>query len=91
MTHLYFVVRADLPEGRRAAQLVHAGMEWAARYGPWQGPVLIYGVGSRRELLRVAPAGGRTALWREPDLHNQVTAFATDQGPRRLPLLGQEV
>lgn len=86
---LYFVTRTDLSEGRRAAQLIHAMDEWSAKFGPQQGTVIVYGVPSEKELLEELPLDGQTILWKEPDLHNQATAFATDKGPRTLPLLGR--
>lgn len=85
---LYFVTRTDLSEGRRAAQLIHAMDEWAARFGPQKGTVIVYGVPSEEHLLDLLPEDGRTVLWREPDLNNQATAFATDKGRLELPLLG---
>ena len=87
---LYFVVRTDVGLGRAMAQAIHAMDEWSARYGPQRGTVIVYGVGSERELLDLVPDGGRTILWREPDLKDQATAFATDACRRNLPLLGQE-
>ena len=87
-SHLYFVTRTDIPEGRRTAQLLHAMDCWTARYGPQNGTVIVYQVPGEKKLLDVLPVGGATVLWREPDLNNQATAFATDQGPMRLPLLG---
>ncbi len=85
---LYFVVRMDLDEGRRIAQAIHAMDEWAAEYGPQRGAVVVYGVKSQWALLDNLPEGGRTVLWREPDLDNEATAFATDIGRMKLPLLG---
>ena len=89
MDRLYFVTRTDLSEGRRAAQLIHAMDEWAAEHGPQKGTVIVYGVDSEDQLLSALPSTGRTILWREPDLDNQATAFATDQGRMNLPLLGR--
>ena len=89
MNRLYFVTRTDLNEGRRAAQLLHAMDEWTALHGPQQGTVIVYSVNSEQELMEALPEGGRTILWREPDLKNQATAFATDKGRMELPLLGR--
>ncbi|MFN3197543.1 MAG: hypothetical protein ACE366_03830 [Bradymonadia bacterium] len=86
---LYFVVRTDLPEGRRMAQAIHAMDAWAARHGPQQGIVVVYGVPSEAELMAHVPRTGRTCVWREPDLKHQATAFATDAGRMALPLLGK--
>jgi len=87
---LYFVTRDDLSEGRRAAQLIHAGQLW----GPHDGTVIIYSVPNEDALLDVLDdlneRGARTVLWREPDLKNQATAFATDFGRMELPLLGRK-
>lgn len=92
---LYFVTRDDLPEGRRAAQLIHAGQLWAARPrgGPHDGTVIVYSVPDEDALLDALEGlieqGAQTVLWREPDLKNQATAFATDFGRMDLPLLGR--
>ena len=85
---LYFVVRTDIGIGRAMAQAIHAMDEWTARFGPQQGTVIVYGVGSEQELLDLFPSEGRSILWREPDLNNEATAFATDLGRMDLPLLG---
>ena len=87
---LYFVVRTDLSEGRRTAQALHAMDEWTSLYGPQKGTVIVYGVPSEEHLLDHLPREGRTVLWREPDLKNQATAFATDKGRLELPLLGRQ-
>jgi hypothetical protein len=71
------------------AQVIHAMDEWAARYGPQQGTVIVYAVPSEAALLDLLPDDGRTVLWREPDLKNQATVFATDIGRLELPLLGK--
>lgn len=86
---LYFVVRADLSEGRRAAMAIHAMDEWSHVHGPHRGTVIIYEVPSEQALLACLPETGRTTLWREPDLENQAAAFATDVGRMELPLLGR--
>ena len=86
---LYFVTRTDLSEGRRAAQILHAMDLWVSRYGPQGGTVIVYAVPSEEHLLKVLPREGRTVLWREPDLGDQATAFATDVGRMDLPLLGR--
>jgi len=87
---LYFVTRADLSEGRRAAQLIHACDEWAARHGPQQGTVIIYEVPSEDDLHLVwnYVADHPRVMFHEPDLGGQATALATSFGPMDLPLLG---
>lgn len=87
---LYFVTRADLNEGRRAAQLIHADAEWSITYGPHRGTVIVYQVPDEQSLLASIPTAGRTVLWREPDLGDQLTAYATDAGRMELPLLGRK-
>ena len=89
-TRLYFVVREDLPEGRRIAMALHAMDEWTALYGPQKGTVIVYAVPNEQALLDLLPEDGKTVLWREPDLKNQATAFATDKGRMELPLLGRQ-
>lgn len=90
MNRLYFITRNDLSEGKRAAQLLHAMDLWCSSFGPQQGTVIVYSVPNEEALLRVLPSKGRTALWREPDMNDQATAIATDQGPLDLPLLGRK-
>ena len=87
---LYFVVRADLSEGRRAAQLIHAMDDWAATHGPQQGTVIVYEVPTEEDLLLVwgHVEGARRILFRESDFGGAATAMATDFGPMDLPLLG---
>lgn len=87
--YLYFVTRDDLHEGRRAAQILHAGLDWVARHGAHNGAVLVYSVPDEDTLLANLPVEGRTVLWREPDLKHQATAFATDLKPTNLCLLGK--
>jgi len=55
------------------------------------GTVIVYSVPNEDALMEaLPPAGGtRTVLWREPDLGNQATAFASDCGHLELPLLGR--
>lgn len=91
MNRLYFVVRTDIGIGRAMAQAIHAMDEWAAVHGPQKGTVIVYEVAGEEELLSMLPQEGRTLLWREPDLGNQATAFATDRGRMDLPLLGRGV
>ena len=85
---LYFIVRTDICEGRRAAQLIHAQDVWSNDHGFHGGTVIVYEVPDERALLSHLPEGGRTAMFREPDFDDAATAFATDQGPYKLPLLG---
>ena len=87
---LYFVTRGDLSEGRRAAQLIHAMDLWAAHHGPQRGTVIVYEVPTERDLHLVWDYVGRDgAIFHEPDLGGQATAFATAHGPMDLPLLGR--
>ena len=61
---LYFVTRNDLHPGRRAAQLIHAMDEWAARHGPHQGTVIVYAVRDlRRGTFALSRFRGCRALW----------------------------
>jgi hypothetical protein len=67
--------------------------EWTARFGPQGGTVIVYSVPDEDALLDALESvgqGSRTVLWREPDLHDQATAFATDKGRLELPLLGRQ-
>lgn len=85
---LYFVVRTDLSEGKRAAQLIHVMSSWNSKFGPHQGTVIVYGVSNEQDLLDARPQEGRCVTFHEPDLKNQATAIATDVGRLELPLLG---
>ena len=85
---LYLCSRADLGEGRRAAQLIHASQTWAERHGPHHGTVIVYIAPDEHGLIGCLPKSGRSVVWREPDLHDQVTAWASDAGRQELPLLG---
>ena len=87
---LYFVTRTDLTEGRRMAQCIHAMDLWTAKYGYQGGTVIVYEVSSEKRLLDLMPETGKTVVFREPDLDMEATAFATDQGPFKLPLLGRK-
>jgi len=87
---LYFVTRTDISEGRRTAMVIHAMDRWSALYGPHNGTVIVYQVPNEDRLLELLPESGRTALWREPDLGDEATAFATDIGRMDLPLLGRK-
>ena len=89
LPRLYFCIRTDLSEGRRAAQLIHACDIWTARYGPQNGSVIVYEVPDEKTLLGCLPKSGQTVLWREPDLKDAATAWASDAGRLRLPLLGR--
>ena len=71
------------------AMALHAMDEWTSRFGPQKGTVIVYSVPNEQTLLDMMPQTGRTALWREPDLGHQATAFATDAGRMNLPLLGR--
>ena len=89
---LYFAVRADLSEGSRAAQLVHAMGMWSDVFEPHQGTVVVYAVPDEPALRELWDWTSRSAedgvLWMEPDL-GEFTALATTLGPLELPLLGQ--
>ena len=86
---LYFVARADLSEGRRAAQLIHAMDIWSDRFGSQKGTVIVYEVPDEEALLAVWQ-DVEGVLWREPDLNDEATALATADGPLNLPLLGSK-
>ena len=88
---LYFVVRTDLSEGRRASQLLHAMDNWTARFGPQQGTVIVYGVPDEEALEALRETlGTNTVVFHEPDLGDSLTALATSHGPLKLPLLGSK-
>lgn len=89
-SRLYFVVRSDLSVGKQMAQALHAMDLWTAKYGYQGGTVIVYEVSSEKRLLDLMPETGKTVVFREPDLDMEATAFATDQGPFKLPLLGRK-
>lgn len=87
---LYFAVRTDLPRGRQVAQVIHAADEWGALHGPQRGTVIVYAVPNERALLQAWTSEivlEEGVLFREPDLGNEATAFATANGPLKLSLL----
>lgn len=90
MDYLYFVVRTDVGIGRAMAQAIHAMDIWAEAHGPHLGAVVVYEVPDEETLMRAIPRSGRTELWREPDFNDAATAFATDKGRLKLPLLGSK-
>lgn len=75
---LYFAARKDLSRGKCAAQVAHAMDVWTAEHGPQDGTVIVCGVDSEEQLLACLPVGGKTVLWREPDMGGQATVFATN-------------
>ncbi len=83
---LYFAARRDMSPGKCAAQVAHAMDEWTAAHGPQQGTVIVCGVDGEAELMASLPEGGKTVLWREPDMGGQATVFATNKR-LSLPLL----
>ncbi len=93
MTILRIAVRTDLPPGRQMSQVAHAAFAWAADHGPHTGIIHIHAARDLPDLhfalahaqLKIGP---NVALWHEPDLKLQLTAFATD-GEVQLPLLGK--
>lgn len=88
MSRLYFAVRTDLSEGRRAAQLIHVMDLWSSQHGPHDGTVIVYGVPDEDALLQLHERI-EGVLWREPDFDDEATALATLDGPHNLPLLGR--
>lgn len=87
---LYFAVRTDLSEGRRAAQLIHAMDCWADQFGPHHGTVIVYAVPDEETLMNLwEQIDG--VLFREPDFNDEATALATLDGPQDLPLLGSRI
>jgi len=77
--YLCFVVRRDLRWSQRAAQLAHAADEWHREHGYHGGPVLVFGVSDTARLERLFAATADAVGFREPDLGDELTAFATRQ------------
>jgi hypothetical protein len=89
MNKLYVVVRADITPGLQIAQSCHA-VEQFHRDHPelaiWQNIVCLQ-VPDKEELAKIAyNASGRFAssLFREPDLQDEPTAIALEEGASKL-------
>ncbi|MBN9122728.1 MAG: hypothetical protein J0I06_26885 [Planctomycetes bacterium] len=85
MSHLYILVRRDLPAAQIAVQAAHAAVEAARSFLPAEQPhphFVLCRVASERELLaaadRLERAGIRFSLFCEPDRANEATALATE-------------
>lgn len=89
MSILHIAVRTDIPIGRQMSQVAHVAFEWAAKHGAHHGPVHILAAASEDELKCATPwrPSDTSLTWREPDLKNQRTAFATFCRVE-LPMLG---
>ena len=94
---LYLVVRADLPPGLQAAQLVHAGtmfcFEQPQAAGAWYSEVqnvVCLACPDKETLVRLAYEASKQGLgvsmFKEPDLNDEPTAFAV-LGARLFPNL----
>lgn len=83
-THFYVVVRTDLPLSQQLCQAVHAAHEAGIRFGNPNGisSVVVCSVPNEQRLIseleRIESKGIKTTLFREPDIDNQATAFATE-------------
>jgi hypothetical protein len=82
------VVRQDLPIEQQIVQAVHAAHESGIYLSPPTGQttsVVVCSVKSEQQLLntldRVESRGIKTILFREPDIGNEATAFATEPIP----------
>ena len=90
---LYGITRADLPAGLRAAQVGHALIHWALRYGrPPENLVLLEVPDEKALELQLARCTGCGVVpFYEPDLGDALTAFAVGPDAARvlssLPLL----
>ena len=84
---LYVIVRKDLSISQRAVQAGHAVAEFLLR-GPtsrWSNGTLVYlGVKNLQQLekwmFRLKRCNVDYAVFHEPDIGNEPTALATDQG-----------
>lgn len=83
-TKLYAVTRADLPVGLRTAQVGHALITWALRYGQPPDNLVVLQVPDLQALeklhsqlnLEVATQKNEVVGFREPDLQDELTAIA---------------
>jgi hypothetical protein len=81
------VVRADLSIPQQLCQAVHAAHESGIRFGNPNdiSSVVVCSVPDETSLLleqeKVESKGIKTILFREPDINNQATAFATELIP----------
>lgn len=82
------VVRQDLPLEQQLVQAIHAAHESGIYLSPASDKstsVVVCSTSSEQQLLntldKVESRGIRTILFREPDIGNQATAFATEPIP----------
>ncbi len=81
---LHVLVRSTLSPGLKMAQASHAVAEHCLRRGTWQNERIVIceadDVRFKHELEMCKIYRVEPVVWKEPDLHYQVTAFAID-GP----------
>lgn len=89
---LVLVTRDDLTPGQRAAQILHAGIDFAFehpdRAGPWHknsNYVVLLSVQNEKELIDLIEKcelnNLKYSTFQEPDLGNTVTAIAIEPSP----------
>ena len=87
LTHFYVFVRSDLPLPQQIVQAVHATFEASKQHTLWDRyddttySTVVLEVPNERELIRAYDRISQhveCSLFREPDLNNQATAFATE-------------
>lgn len=80
MDKLYGVVRNDLRPGLMAAQVGHALIGWALKYGaPPENLVILETTKEHLEELRQGFADRRSVAFYEPDVNDELTAIAVSE------------
>lgn len=85
MNRLYIIVRRDLAPGLQMAQACHAALAWTAERAPPENLVVLHA--DDEAALRALYERCSTfepALFCEPDLDDEATAFAVDERARTL-------
>jgi peptidyl-tRNA hydrolase len=84
---LYIVVRQDLKPGSQLAQACHASFLFASEFPDetkdWMtnsNHIVILGIKSEDELIKLIESAVdiKTAVFKEPDMNNQITAIALE-------------
>jgi peptidyl-tRNA hydrolase len=96
---LTLVVRGDLSKAQQAVQAAHAARQFVEDYPALErewfhnsNTLALLTVPDEKALLRLLEKaedrGTRVSLFREPDIHNQLTAICIEPGPTARKLCG---
>lgn len=90
MKRLYVVVRSDLPSGLQMAQACHAALEFGRVHGEREDVgdnLVVLHARDEQHLKELTDAGmmsAALAVFREPDLGNEVTAVSFNGDAQRM-------